>query len=195
MEFVKDRVRNLVRTNGVYLKPCQPNQPNQRTDFCMQRAGFSDELTLTLTLGSILLHRKASQHSESSTTSEVLASFPRISTQNAYTSALGFLHSRTYLSPFTKDIRGEDQIDESHQDFSIAPPRWGSSYYQLKTKNKLNWTGHLIHITGLVDGGHDHRRQTAFTRELNSELTNRLVREWSLSRTEFETWSGQMVFT
>ena len=27
-------------------------------------------------------------------------------------SALGFLHSRTNLSPFTKDFRGEDQFDE-----------------------------------------------------------------------------------
>ena len=26
--------------------------------------------------------------------------------------ALGFLHSRTNLSPFTKDFRGEDQYDE-----------------------------------------------------------------------------------
>ena len=27
-------------------------------------------------------------------------------------SALGFLHSRTNLSPFTKDFRGGDQLDE-----------------------------------------------------------------------------------
>ena len=31
---------------------------------------------------------------------------------NSTTSALGFLHSRTNLSPFTKDFRGGDQLDE-----------------------------------------------------------------------------------
>ena len=34
---------------------------------------------------------------------------------------------RTYLSPFTKDIRGEDQSDESHHDFSEVPLLWGNN--------------------------------------------------------------------
>ena len=38
----------------------------------------------------------------------------------------GFSSSRTYLSPFTKDIRGEDQSDESHFDFSVVPLLWGN---------------------------------------------------------------------
>ena len=33
-------------------------------------------------------------------------------------SALGFLHTRTNLSPFTKDFRGGDQLDEYLNDFS-----------------------------------------------------------------------------
>ena len=32
--------------------------------------------------------------------------------------ALGFLHTRTNLSPFTKDFRGEGQLDEYISDFS-----------------------------------------------------------------------------
>ena len=32
--------------------------------------------------------------------------------------ALGFLHTRTNLSPFTKDFRGEGQLDEYIGDFS-----------------------------------------------------------------------------
>ena len=32
--------------------------------------------------------------------------------------ALGFLHTRTNLSPFTKDLRGEGQLDEYIGDFS-----------------------------------------------------------------------------
>ena len=38
-----------------------------------------------------------------------------------------FFSSRTYLSPFTKDIRGEDQWDESHSHFSKVPLRWGTN--------------------------------------------------------------------
>ena len=32
--------------------------------------------------------------------------------------ALGFLHTRTNLSPFAKDFRGEGQLDEYIDDFS-----------------------------------------------------------------------------
>ena len=35
--------------------------------------------------------------------------------------ALGFLHSRTNLSPFTKDFRGEGQINEYLTYFSQLP--------------------------------------------------------------------------
>ena len=34
------------------------------------------------------------------------------------TPALGFLHTRTNLSPFTKDFRGEGQLDEYIGNFS-----------------------------------------------------------------------------
>ena len=36
--------------------------------------------------------------------------------------ALGFLHTRTNLSPFTKDFRGEGQLNDYIRDFSRALP-------------------------------------------------------------------------
>ena len=65
----------------------------------------------------------------------------------------GFLHSRTNLSPFTKDFRGEGQIDEYLTYFSLPPS--GGNF--TKTKMSFNlmllrfyalWhiKAHLFHI-------------------------------------------------
>ena len=47
--------------------------------------------------------------------------------------ALGFLHTRTNLSPFTKDFRGEDQYDEY---LTIFLRSWfvETDSYQIKHK-------------------------------------------------------------
>ena len=42
--------------------------------------------------------------------------------------ALGILHSRTNLSPFTKDFRGEDQLNEYLSYFSQLPSGEAASY-------------------------------------------------------------------
>ena len=54
--------------------------------------------------------------------------------------ALGFLHSRTNLSPFTKDFRGEGQLDEYSLDFSLALLRRGS-------KALMKAFDYLCHLT------------------------------------------------
>ena len=52
------------------------------------------------------------------------------------TLTLGFLHSRTNLSPFTKDFRGEDQFDEYDPIFLRSCLR-DRHYVKKKTKTDL----------------------------------------------------------
>ena len=50
-------------------------------------------------------------------------------------SALGFLHSRTNLSPFTKDFRGGDQLDE-YLGIFLRSGFVQTGYYQKNIKMK-----------------------------------------------------------
>ena len=54
--------------------------------------------------------------------------------------ALGFLHSRTNLSPFTKDFRGGDQFDEYLTIF-LRSGFGQTDNYQLKTSKSDRFTG------------------------------------------------------
>ena len=59
--------------------------------------------------------------------------------------ALGFLHSRTNLSPFTKDFRGEGQLNEYLTYFLQLPSREAVIY----TK-RISWFTHEVRCVDAV---------------------------------------------